>query len=123
MLPIIDFKPFREGDPLARQEVAKRIGDACESIGFMYVANHGVASDTIEAAVRATREFFAQPLERRRAVARRPGTYRGYIPMMPFSEDRASGRSFLYEAFILGPEIAPREASPEELRWPNVWPD
>lgn len=125
MLPIIDLEAFSSGDSKRRRAVAERIGTACESIGFMYVTNHGVAETTIDTAMDAAREFFARPLEQKNLLRRRPGTYRGYIPTIPFSEDLVSGRSFLYEAFIVGEELdaqASNDATGETMRWPNVWP-
>ena len=120
-LPVVDLQGFRSGDGGSRQAVASTIGAAGESIGFIYVANHGVPQQTIDAALAATRSFFARPAEEKRAVARPPRTYRGYIPMMPFSEDRDSGERYLYEAFIVGPELEAGAAA--DMRWPNLWPD
>lgn len=122
MLPVIDLAEFVAAEETSREAIAQRIGDACESIGFMYVTNHGVDESVIEQALRATREFFRLPLERKRTLERRPGTYRGYIPMMAFSEDRDSGRDYLYEAFIVGPELEAGEAGGHGMRWPNLWP-
>lgn len=120
-LPVVDLQGFRSGDGASRQAVASTIGAACESVGFIYVANHGVPQQTIDAALAATRSFFARPAEEKRAVARPRGTYRGYIPMMPFSEDQDSGERYLYEAFIIGPELEADAAA--DMRWPNLWPD
>jgi len=122
MLPVIDLAEFVQGDEASRQAVAERIGAACERIGFMYVANHGIGEDVIEATSRAARAFFNSPTEDKRALERRPGTYRGYIPMTAFSEDRNSGRDYLYEAFIVGPELERGDAGAHGMRWPNVWP-
>jgi isopenicillin N synthase-like dioxygenase len=121
-LPVIDLQDFPTGDSESRQATANAIGAACETIGFIYVANHGVPQQTIDAALEATRNFFARSAEAKRALARVPGTYRGYIPMMPFSEDRDSGERYLYEAFITGPELAAEDCPEGGMRWPNLWP-
>ena len=122
-LPVIDLAPFIGGDRASRHTVANAIGRACEDIGFMYVAGHGVSPRIVDEALAATRRFFTAPRAHKLAVARRPGTYRGYVPVMPFSEDRASGKPYLYEAFLTGPELAPDHPPGEGLRWPNRWPD
>ncbi|MDX1433374.1 MAG: 2-oxoglutarate and iron-dependent oxygenase domain-containing protein [Gammaproteobacteria bacterium] len=122
MLATIDLAEFVDGDNASRQAIAESIGAACEHIGFMYVGNHGVDAAIIEDALGATREFFAEPMERKQALERRSGTYRGYIPMTAFSEDRDSGRDYLYEAFIVGAELEPSDCDPLRMRWPNVWP-
>jgi isopenicillin N synthase-like dioxygenase len=125
MLPIIDLEPFISGDAGSRSGVAQAIGNACETTGFFYVRNHGVPKTTIDAALDASRRFFALSEQTKRASSRQPGHYRGYISTMPFSEDQASGQVFLYEAFIVGEEVAPDD--PEciasgGLYWPNIWP-
>lgn len=122
MLPVIDLAEFVHGDEASRQAVAERVGAACEHIGFMYVANHGVDARIIDSALQATRAFFDEPLHAKRALERRPGTYRGYIPMTAFSEDRDCDRVYLYEAFIVGPEPEAGGAGALDMRWPNVWP-
>lgn len=122
VLPIVDLKNISGADTAALRAVADRIGAACEAIGFMYVCNHGIAQSTIDEALQATRSFFAQPVEYKRTLERAPGTYRGYIPMAAFSEDRDSGRAYLYEAFIIGPELEADATPGAGMRWPNVWP-
>jgi len=44
-------------------EVAKRIGRACEEIGFFIVVNHGIPKDVIDAAWNKTLAFFDLPAE------------------------------------------------------------
>ena len=122
-LPVIDLARFPGGDRRARRAVADAIGAACETIGFMYVTGHGVAQPVIDAARSATEAFFGDSAARKAAVARLPGTYRGYVPVMPFSEDRDSGERYLYEAFLIGPELPAGEVPGAGLRWPNLWPD
>lgn len=125
MLPVIDLEAFSSGNSAGRCAVAERIGVACEAIGFMYVSSHGVAETTINEAMDAAHEFFAQPLYTKNLLRRLPGTYRGYIPTIPFSEDLDSGQSFLYEAFIVGAELEAQtshDVAGENMRWPNLWP-
>ena len=125
-LPVVDFTPFLGEDPAARSEVVQNIAAACESIGFFYVKNHGVPRPIIRGALEASGQFFALPAETKRRVCREPGHYRGYIATTPFATDQTSGEDFLYEAFIVGDDVArddERLAKTDGLYWPNNWPD
>jgi len=125
MLPIIDVGPLRSGDREARRITAGEVGAACESTGFFYVRNHGVSQQHIDAALAASRTFFALPESYKRSLLRQPGHYRGYIATMPFSEDQPSGEALLYEAFIVGEEVHaedPETIASAGLYWPNIWP-
>ncbi|MCG8545842.1 MAG: 2-oxoglutarate and iron-dependent oxygenase domain-containing protein, partial [Alphaproteobacteria bacterium] len=62
-IPVIDIGPYFGGDARAKRAVAQHIGDACESIGFLVIANHSVARDLIDRAFAAGRQFFDQPAE------------------------------------------------------------
>lgn len=63
-MPIIDISALSAGSDLgARMEVAKRIGKACEEIGFFIVVNHGIPKDVIDSAWNKTLDFFDLPLE------------------------------------------------------------
>ena len=128
MLPIIDVTDFRSGDPARRQAVAAEIGRTLERIGFFYVRGHGIPAATLQDAREAVEAYFARPEAEKKAQARQPGGYRGYIPTIPFSETNAvAGRPpILYEAFIVGPEVAPDDpavAASDGLVAPTPWPD
>lgn len=119
-LPIIDLHPrFGAGDA-ARRDLAEEIGQACESVGFFYLRNHGLATETIAAAETQAKAFFAEEPQLKQSVARQPGQYRGYIAPMTFSSNADGSAEVRYEAFLLGPEIAADAAG--ELIWPNRWP-
>jgi len=125
MLPIIDLAPLLFGDRKAREGIAVEIGRACESIGFFYARNHGVAQTRIDAALSTSRQFFALPQATKNATRRERGRYRGYIAPSPFSEDQASGNVFLYEAFVAGEETLaedPEVIASGGLYSPNIWP-
>ncbi len=119
-LPIIDLFPrFSEG-PDARRAVAQEIGQACETIGFFYLRNHGLDADLIEAAQTQAKAFFAEPLEHKVEVARQRGEYRGYLQPMRFSANDDGKNEVRYEAFLVGPENGAEASS--DLVWPNRWP-
>ena len=78
-IPLLDISPFVEGSETGKQDVARRIAEACESIGFFAITGHGVAAETIEALRRVSHDFFSRPVEEK-LRARHPvaGTPRGY---------------------------------------------
>src|SRR5690606_35122508 len=49
-IPVIDLAPFRAGSAAGKQQVAKEIRDAAESLGFLYFKNHGVPQSVIDGA-------------------------------------------------------------------------
>ncbi|MDX1711553.1 MAG: 2-oxoglutarate and iron-dependent oxygenase domain-containing protein [Rhodovibrionaceae bacterium] len=125
MLPIIDLSRFVNASPVERQAIADDLGAACESMGFFYVANHGVSQDVIEGALAASKAFFARPREEKLRYERRKGRYRGYIPISDFTETAADRPPVRYEAFLVGREIPahdPAVSASEGMLVPNVWP-
>ncbi len=126
MLPVIDISPLFGSDAAARLAVARQIGAACETTGFLYVSGHGIGEEVI-AGVRAAQEaFFAEPVAEKQRYTRREGVYRGYIPIMPFGNNPDGVPPPLYEAFILGDDAPPEDpevAATGGLYGPNVWPE
>src|SRR5262249_46473128 len=64
-IPIIDFAPaFRSGADGASglEAVAAQVRRASETVGFFYMAGHGVPADVVDAAFAASREFHALPM-------------------------------------------------------------
>ncbi|GAA3047542.1 hypothetical protein GCM10020000_29590 [Streptomyces olivoverticillatus] len=60
-VPVIDVSGARQGDPARRLQVAKAIGEVCETSGFMAIVGHGVPQTRIRDVYEATRTFFALP--------------------------------------------------------------
>lgn len=67
-VPIIDLSGIY-GDQDARTALAATIREAAENTGFFYIKNHGIASETIDAALSQAKAFFAQPEERKREIS------------------------------------------------------
>src|SRR5579871_2813406 len=100
-IPIIDLAGVRAGDPLALQRVAKEIHEACTTIGFFYIVNHGVP----QAAVNHRHRGFNALGDATMYQAKRPD-YK--------------------EFFSIGlelPEDDPDVLAGQALRGPNNWPD
>ena len=62
-IPIIDAGPAFRRAPGALERVAGEVRRACETIGFFYLAGHGVDPAVIARAFAASREFHALPIE------------------------------------------------------------
>ena len=61
-IPVIDFAPaFASGSPDALEAVARQVKRASESVGFFYLAGHGVPDAVVDAAFAASRELHALP--------------------------------------------------------------
>ncbi|MBT5107211.1 MAG: isopenicillin N synthase family oxygenase [Rhodospirillaceae bacterium] len=67
-LPIIDLGPYRSGEDGALNRLADEIKNACETIGFFYVINHGIPEELIANAFAQSRRFHALPLEEKKKI-------------------------------------------------------
>ena len=141
-IPVIDIAPLAGNDPDARLAAARRIGRACEEVGFFYVSSHGVPQELIDRAYAMSRAFHASPLEQRLRVhvANSPGT-RGWCPatdewtdpdpelyrlVPPQGADDYLTKPLLHAAFDLSLEIGeddPDFRAGNIMLVPNQWPD
>lgn len=79
-IPVIDFAPFVSGDGEGQQQVAQEIYQACHTVGFMYLKNHGVAEDLLERVFQQSEQFFSLPLETKQQLAWTEAfSNRGYV--------------------------------------------
>ncbi len=126
-IPDIDISPFLGSDEAARRALARRIGATCETTGFLHVSGHGVGADVTEGALDAAKAFFAGDEALKRGITRRPGTYRGYIPLMPFARQRdPAAPPTVYEGFVMGEDPTPGDPEIRATRGlyaPNRWPE
>jgi isopenicillin N synthase-like dioxygenase len=122
-LPIVDMSGVREGNASSITRAAREIHAAFTSVGFLYIANHGLSDTVIADAVREAQGFFRQPTEKKREVAINK-RHRGF---------NALGDALMYEAtkpdykefYTMGlelPEDDPDVVAGEPLRGPNNWP-
>ncbi len=58
-VPVLDLGPLNTGGDL--KPIAKELRHACETIGFFYVANHGIPTATFDGVFDATRRYFDLP--------------------------------------------------------------
>lgn len=62
IIPVIDFESISK-DSVRRKEIARRVGDASEKLGFFQVVNHGIPESVLEDMKDGARRFFEQDTE------------------------------------------------------------
>jgi isopenicillin N synthase-like dioxygenase len=133
-VPVIDIDGYFGGDPVAKRRVAREIGDACRSIGFLVVAGHRVPDALIERTHRAARAFFDLPdATKRLYMMPDPNIYRGYYAIgsnaVAYSRDDLAAPPDHREIFSVNrvsiDETDPYYTSPlgRRIFAPNIWPD
>ncbi|SFJ64587.1 isopenicillin N synthase family dioxygenase [Paraburkholderia megapolitana] len=123
-IPIIDLAGLRAGDPAALARVGREIYDACTTIGFFYVVNHGVPQLVIDTAEAGASTFFSFSTEMKRRVAVN-ARHRGFNALGDATMYQAK-RPDYKEFFSIGlelPEADPDVIAGQPLRGPNNWPD
>lgn len=123
-IPIIDFEPFLAGGSEEHAAVAARIGEACEEVGFFYLAGHGVPQTLIEDTFAVSKSFYDQPLEVRMKSAATLEHWRGFVPSKLEGEGGAVGGAIETYRFML--DLAPDDPdvlAGKPLHLPNRWPE
>lgn len=129
-VPAIDIGPFLANDPAGRKRVVADVKRACEEIGFVLIAGHGIPRTLLDTAFSTALEFFSLPFEEKlRYKPGDGGTPRG------FSHARKLAKTLgldtppdLREQFYIGPldDFRPRYKhipQAEKFYIPNIWPE
>jgi isopenicillin N synthase-like dioxygenase len=126
-IPVIDVSEIIGSNvaPEALTAVAAQILAASQQVGFFYIKGHGIATELIEPAQRATRAYFALPRSAKaRCVVNT--SQRGWMPS-GVARLEGSKTHDLKEVFFWGPERwHPRLESLKRLDSliaDNQWPD
>jgi isopenicillin N synthase-like dioxygenase len=122
-IPVIDIGALYAQDPAAKQQVAAKIGAACDDIGFFYVTNHNVSVEVSDAAAAMVDKFFALP-ESERLKVKADKNNRGYRDI--WDSVHSNGKLNARDSFDLGFPVA--EDDPEVLAGtplyaPNQYPE
>jgi len=105
------------------EQVAAALKHACESVGFFYLAGHGVSEELMGRLFAANRALFGLPLEQKRAMTA-DANNRGWTPFREETLDpsvQTTGDT--KEGFYFGRDIpadSPEASLP--LHGPNQWP-
>lgn len=129
-VPVIDIAPFLAGGRADKKKVAGEVGRACEEIGFLTIAGHGVSRELIDEMYAISKAFFALPAEEKLRVEHPPGRARGYFPIgartLAYTLDKEAPPD-LNESFAIGPIDVPGDdysGRPEAHSYfaENLWP-
>lgn len=129
-VPLIDFGAFVDGSPAAKRDAALKIRDACEQVGFLYLANHGVPQGRIDAVFAAARTFFALTEERKADPRMQitPQRTRGYQAMFARhyantdAPDVNEAFKYQHEYPADDPDIVAGNRFHQANRWPDGLP-
>ena len=128
-IPLIDAGPAFRAETGALEAVAQQVRRACETVGFFYLAGHGVPQALIDAAFAASREFHAMPLPAKRSLKINENNI-GYLAvnesMQRHSTVHKATRPNFNESFFIGhdrPADHPDVVAGTPLRGRNQWPD
>ena len=106
-IPTISLAPCFSGDRDAMRALARSVDEACRSIGFLLVSEHGIEHQALDDAFAMSSDFFdSEQAVKDRWHPRTPGTQRGYHGY----ETRALAATLgndtpadMRESFFLGP--------------------
>lgn len=130
-IPVVDVAPYRAGDPGGTKRVAEAVRAACQEIGFLVIAGHGVPDALVRRVFDVSLAFFDRPLAEKLALrSDDPGVPRGYSAFASKNLGRTYGLDTppdLREQFFVGPldDRAPHFARfprAAKVYAPNVWP-
>ena len=121
-VPVLDLATLNSGGDLA--PLAKQLRHACETIGFFYVTNHGIAAATCDGVFAATRRYFDLPHAQRLTHRMDERFRRGFMPQgINQHPGYAPDLKESYEIGIDLPLTDPDVVAGLPLYGPNRWPD
>lgn len=81
-IPVIDISGLHSDSLSDRQAVAAKLRHVCHTIGFFYIAHHGISAEFTRQTFAETRRFFDLPLAQKNQVAAANSSiFRGYDPI------------------------------------------
>ncbi|MDT0343413.1 isopenicillin N synthase family dioxygenase [Streptomyces litchfieldiae] len=125
MIPVVDLRPWRDGDPADRAAIAAAVDRALSTAGFLLIAGHDVDPDLRSRIRCAARRFFRLPEDAKRPYAVRVGG-RGWLGPGAEANSYAEGTPSppdLKESWSFAAEEPTGDAVVDgEWFLPNVWP-
>jgi isopenicillin N synthase-like dioxygenase len=120
-VPVLDLGSLTGGGDLTA--LAHQLDHACRTIGFFYIANHGMPAEVIDNVFAATKRYFDLPLEERLRHTMDDKFRRGF--MRQGINQHPGFAADLKESYEIGvdlPETHPSVAAGLPLHGPNRWP-
>jgi isopenicillin N synthase-like dioxygenase len=128
-IPLIDVGPAFDAGPGPLDAVGGEVRRACETVGFFYLAGHGVPQALIDGAFAASREFHAMPLDAKLALGINENNL-GYLAvnqsMQRHSTVHKATRPNYNESFFISHDRGadhPDVGTGTPLRGRNQWPE
>lgn len=128
-IPVIDFGPCFAGDGRALAPLARQVRQACEQVGFFYIAGHGVPQDIVDRAFAASKRFHALPLDEKLKLKLNNNNI-GYLPLnasvQGASTVHKATRPNQNESFFISHDRGPDHRdvlAGLPLRGRNQWPE
>jgi isopenicillin N synthase-like dioxygenase len=122
-IPLLDMSPYLRGEPGGRERVAARLKEISETVGFFYLAGHGIPQSLIERVFAESRRFHGLPSGVKGAIPwiDRDSHKTGYLGVGQERSERTnvniiSDAKSLYARFTIIREPDPRVET-------NVWPE
>ena len=129
-VPVIDLGPYLAGEKGALERAADELREACETIGFFFIGNHGIAQKLIDRVFTEAERFHHLPLERKMAV-RAIEEPVGYLPLggqtqraeLYGTRSKHPDRSASYYIRDEFPPDHPDRVAKKPWVFDNRWPD
>lgn len=125
-IPVIDLKPWFQGDEAGRAQVATQVDSALRSCGFFLITNHGVSAESAATARKQVDAFLRLPDDVKRKYGEIPGG-RGWLPYGVEADGQSHGGSAhpdVKESFVIGAEDPAPGVEPDGyFHRTNVWPE
>ncbi|KAI5989115.1 Clavaminate synthase-like protein [Pisolithus albus] len=97
-----DLSNATSKDPALRRALAADIRNACVTVGFFYVKNHGIPEEVINKAVGAAERFFSIPIEAKMKLdIHASPNFKGYTALLGENVN-LNNKGDLHEAFDVG---------------------
>ena len=129
VIPVLDLAPYRAGVQGARQALGEQLRQACETVGFYFIVNHGVPADLIAQTFTEAERFHALPdsEKSRLAVNEHNIGYMGFKGSTTRSSRvHVNTKPNLNEALFLKRDLPadhPDVVAGKRFRGANQWPD
>lgn len=125
-IPLIDIEGLFSPHLADRQAVADKVGEACRTIGFLYITNHQVPQNLLDEVYRVADEFYSLPDEQKLQYdINRSGRHRGYVAIGGLAADSHDQTAFdLHEAYEVSlelPDTDPDYLAGNIMYGPNLW--
>ncbi len=121
-IPSLDLSDFCKGDALQKAKFVAELGSAFNSIGFVAIRNHFLASELQDRLYTATKKYFSLDDSLKKKYERSDlAGQRGYTGK---GKEHAKGRNTgdLKEFYHVGQELTEAQLR-EENYPPNIWPE